>query len=260
MSNELQVKESGAMTSAQMNEWGVPVTSKQDVIIPKILPMQGLSAAVAEGRAQMGEFRDSLNNQLLGSIDKPFECIPFFLDKMWDILEEQADGTFKWKKTIPVVEDPAKPEYNDNWQWEDIKDGLKIKNVRRLNFYVLLPDEIEKGSAIPYIFSFKSTSIKEGKKLYTQMYIRNVRAGIPPAAFHVNISGIRQKNQKGVFIVPQYSLAETPVKTTEKELSECLHWIKMIRAGSVRTDESDVQGTADLQDVTPGDDAGTGEY
>jgi hypothetical protein len=255
MKNEVATKTQNELSTELLNDWGAPQISASDVIIPKILPMQGLSVAVAEGRASMGEFRDSLSNNLLGDIkDKPVHCIPFFVDKAWDIMHEQADGSFKWAKTVPVVENPASPDYNDNWKWEDEVDGIKVKNVRRFNFFVLLPDEIEKGSSIPYTISFKSTSIKEGKKLLTQMYMRNIRAGVPPAAFTIKLGGTRQKNDKGIFIVPNFTVDR---KSTDVELQECLHWIKMIKSGRTKVDDSDVQGSAAEVDVQAD---GAGEF
>ena len=242
MANEVAVKGKQELATEMAAAWASPTMSAQDIVIPKILAMQGLSVAVTEGKAQMGEFRDSISNNLIGSIDKPFTAIPFYVDKVWDILEEQADGSFKWKRTVPVVDNPKSPDYNDNWKWEAEVNGAKVKNVRRYNFYFLLPSEVADGTAIPYIFSFKSTSIKEGKKLFTQMYMRNTRAGLPPAAFKIQVSGTREKNQKGVFIVPKYSLGE---KATDAELSECLTWIGTIKQGKVKVDESDVQGSTD---------------
>lgn len=250
MSSEVAVKGTTALSTETLNEWGAPQVSQQDIIIPKILVMQGLSVAVAEGRAQMGEFRDSLNNTLMGRFDTdPVHVIPFYIEKTWDILEEQEDGSFKWTRSVPVVENPASPDYNDNWKWEAEVGGQKIKNVRRFNYYVLLPSEVESGASIPYIFSFKSTSIKEGKKLYTQMYLRNIKAGLPPAAFTIKLGGARQKNDKGIFIVPSFELDR---KSTQEELAECLSWIKMIKGGKVKVDESDVvetERTVSMDDV-----------
>jgi len=237
MSKQVAVKEANAVGTVIAGDWGAPVVSSQDIVIPKILPMQGMSVAVTDGKASMGEFRDSLSNNLLGKIDEPVHVIPFYMEKMWDILEETADGKFKWKKSVPVVENPASPDYNDNWKWEAEVQGLKVKNVRRFNFYVLLPSEVADGSSIPYIFSFKSTSIKEGKKLFTQMYVRCAKAGMPPAAYTIKIGGVRQKNDQGTFIVPNFAIDR---KTTEAELTECLYWIKMIKGGKTKVDDSDI--------------------
>lgn len=254
--NEVTTKQNNLPAQEMLNEWGAPMVSSQDIIIPKILPMQGLSVAVTQRKAQIGEFRDSVGNKLLGTIDQPFHAIPFYLEKMWDILLIQPDGRYKWNRSTPVVENPASPEYNDNWKWEaeELFNGamVKRKNVRRFNYYFLLPEEIATGEAIPYLFSFKSTSIKEGKKLFTQMYMRNLKAGLPPAAFSIKVGGIMQTNEKGSFVIPNYSLDR---KATAEELQECLGWIKMIKGGAVKVDTSDEEG----DDVAVGSE-GTGEF
>jgi hypothetical protein len=240
---------------ALVEDWGVPTTASNDIVIPKILPMQGQSVLVQDARAQIGEFRNSVDGALIGSIAAPFECIPFYLDKVWDIMKwNEDDEQFKWDRTIPLAENPLVKEYNDNLKWEDEEDGVKIKRIRRMNFYVLLPKEIKDGSALPYVLSFKSTSLKQGQVLFTQMYKRNFKAGLPPAAFAVNIGGTKQKNDKGSFIVPNVAVGRA---STPEELSECLAWLKMVRKGAVKVDESDIikeaatsVATEDLSDVT----------
>ena len=67
---------------------------------------------------------------------------------MWDILTEQDDGQFKWTKSEPIVENPMAPGYNDNLPWSDVLDGKPIKRVRRLNFFVLIPREVQDGVSI----------------------------------------------------------------------------------------------------------------
>ena len=239
---EVVVKET--MTPAQLqSEWGVEFKPSSDMVVPKILPMQGLSKLVVERKAMIGEFRDSLSGKLVGSIDKPFEFIPFHLVKVWDVQEQQADGSYKYSKTIPLVEDIMSKDYNDNLPWEGegiSADGkkVKVKNIRRMNYFVLLPDEIADGSAMPYILSFKSTSLKEGKKLFTSMYVRLAKAGLPPAAFTVALGGVMTTNPKGTFVVPQINQGR---KTTPEELTECLNWLKLVRGNkNIKVDESDV--------------------
>ena len=85
------------------------------------------------------------------------------------------------------------------------------------------------------------------------MYMRNVRGGLPPAAYAINVGGVRQKNEKGIFIVPNYQLGR---KTTDKELSECLGWIKMIKGGRVKIDDSDIKETERSVSM----DVGTAEF
>lgn len=245
---EVAVKQEAQLMSAeQMNEWGVPTTmSSQDMVIPKILPMQGLSVLVADGIARMGEFRDSISTDLLGAIDAPVEVIPFFLQKMWDIMKDDGSGNFKWARSVVLVDNPASPEYNDNWAWEAEEDGVRIKRVRRMNFFVLIKSQVGTG-AMPYVLSFKSTSLREGKKLFTEMYIRCANAGLPPASYSFMLGGKKEKNDKGTFIVPTMTRAN---KSTPQELAECLKWIRLIKGGAARVDESDMQEAAPVSEDT----------
>ena len=251
-SKSLVTKEAGALTTESLSDWGNDVyLGKNDIVIPKILPMQGLSQLVADGKAMMGEFRDSLSGEKLGSITEPIAIIPFHVEKVWDILEEEGDN-YKWVRSEPLVEDPTKAGYNDDLPWNDKVDGIEVKRVRRMNFYVMIPSQIDAGTAIPYVLSFKSTSYREGKKLFTQMYMRNRRANLPPPGYTFVLSGVKEKNDKGTFIVPKLDLA---APTTQEYMRECLTWFNLIRKGEVKVDTSeDVVLDAEVQDV------GTGEY
>lgn len=251
MSNIESVKQQALVTNQEMiDDWGVPTTKSQDMVIPKILLQQGMSEATTDGKAQMGDFIDSLTGAKIGSVSEPFQCIPFYCQKTFDIMEEQADGKFEYRGSEPIIEDPMAKGYNDNLPWEDTglnKDGkkVKIKRVRKISFFVLLPKEINQGGAMPYMFSFKSTGLKEGKKLFTQMYIRNVRAGMPPPAYIVSIGGTRQKNDKGTFMVPNFELGRA---TTKEELMECKQWISLLKTGAVKIDTT--SDLVEAQDLT----------
>ena len=65
-----------------LNAWGDAPVSARDIIIPKILAMQGLSELVTDGKAKFGDFVDSVTHQVLGSIDKPLEFVPFHMTKL----------------------------------------------------------------------------------------------------------------------------------------------------------------------------------
>ena len=246
MKKEVAIKEENKVVlSAQQlaDEWGVPTTPSTDMVIPKILPMQGLSKLVVDRKAMIGEFRDSLSGKLIGSIDKPFAMIPFLCVKLWDVQHQQPDGTYKYNRSVPLIENPLDKEYNDNWTWEGEETDLdgklvKIKRIRRLNFFVLLPDEVKDGSAMPYVLSFKSTGLKEGKKLWTSMYVRNAKASIPPAAFTFQVGGKMVTNDKGSFVVMGIDQGR---RTTDAELKECLSWLKLVRQSNVKVDNSDVE-------------------
>ena len=260
MSKEVMNKESSVPAMAPA-AWGEEFVGAQDIVIPKILPMQGLSDLVTDGKATMGEFRDSVSGELLGSIVDPIVIVPFMVQKFWDIMEEDDEGDFKWERSEPLIENPLEAGYNDNLPWEDVVDGKRVKRIRRMNFFCLIPKEMAKGNSIPYIMSFKSTSLREGKKLFTQMYLRNKRAGKPPCAYAFALAGTKQKNDKGTYIVPNVTQVR---ESTPEEISEAFSWFQLVKKGGVKVDDSDLTGQQteldlDAMDVA-GDDTGTGKF
>lgn len=247
-----------ALTDNELNDWGGDSMSSKDVLIPKILVMQGLSDLVTEGKATMGEFRDSLTGELLGSITSPLKIIPFHVEKMWDFYLMSDEDKFEWDRSEPLVENPALPGYNDNLEWDGEEGGKKLKRVRRMNFFCIIPSQVEKGNALPYTISFKSTSYREGRKLFSQMFVRNRMAKLPPCAYNIDLAGMREKNDHGTFIVPQYSLGE---KITNEEYALCKQWFALIKAGGYKVDDSDVQSEKTVEQAeTTYDTTGTGQY
>ena len=165
MKKELEVKPTALpLSTVSAADWGPDeYVGGSDIVIAKILPMQPSSVLVTDGKAVMGEFRDSVTGVKMGSIVEPIEVIPFHIEKFWDILVKDGDQ-FEWDHSEALIENPALAGYNDNLPWTDTVDGQEIKRVRRMNFYVLLPSEVVTGASVPYILSFKTTSFREGRR------------------------------------------------------------------------------------------------
>jgi hypothetical protein len=227
------------LPSTEVAAWGAEVNVGTDLIIPKLLLMQGMSDAVTEGKAGVGEWRDSVNHNKFGSITESFEVVPFHVTKHFDIEVENDDGKFEWVRTEPIIENPSLPGYNDQLPWTDKEDGKNIKRIRRLNFYVLIPKEVEEGTSIPYVVSFKSTALKEGQKMLNQMYVRNLRAKLTPASYKFKLSVTKQENDKGKWFVPVVELGGL---SNSDEIAEAHSWFKTVTAkgSTVKVDESDV--------------------
>lgn len=249
--NEVTEKKDANAIAQTAQGWGDEIVLGQDIVIAKILAMQGLSDLVSEGRAKMGEMRDSLTGGLIAGIEQMFEFLPFHVEKFWDIEKEDGKGNYKWDRSEPLVETPGAPGYNDNLPWEYVEAGLKMKRKRRMNFYGMLASQVKSGEGVPYILAFKSTSFKEGKKLFTQMYLRNRRANLPPCAYVVAIKGVKRENDQGKFIVPTMELGR---RATPEEVQECFNWYQLIKKGDVKVDNSDL-----VKDTAP-DVEDTGEY
>lgn len=231
MSKEIAKQESTELTVGSLQEWGTQEVSSNDILIPKILAMQGLSQLVADGKAAIGELRDSVNGTFLGSPDKPLEFIPVHIDKVWVISEKKGDR-FQYSRTEPVT------RANENLPWEEIdEDGIVVRRDYTMNCYCLLPVDIENGFPIPYTISFRRTSLRAGKKLFTQMYVRNRQAGLIPAAMKMLLSVQKIKNDKGTFFVFDTDIS---CKATADEQNAAFALFKTIQSGGAKVDDSDL--------------------
>ena len=236
----MQVKEKQEIAEAgAMGAWGEQVVTGNDIVIEKILPMQFMSEKVKDRTAEYGELRGSLNNDKFGDVKSPLEFIPVSVNKFFiasDIIIKK-DGTrnLEYRELIPIQDNPLAEGYNDDWG-RTSKDGL-TDYMRVLEFYVLLPSEVEEGTELPYILSFKSTSNRAGKKLMTQMYVKNRAANKVPPATACELSLTDKENDKGQFCVQDVK-ASRP--STDKEIAAAFKWYKVINAGGVKVDNSDI--------------------
>lgn len=219
-SKEVVVAQSTAVSTEvnapSLDEWGTPELSSRDTIISKVFPMQMMSKKVADGEAAFGEFRDSVTNAKLGGITDPLEFIPIKVDKLW--IESTFDGKdWKYARSYPITAE------NDNRQYEEVVAGVRTKRVRTYNALVLVAKEFEFG--LPRIISFRVSSMRAGQKLMTQMYVANRTAKLSPAAKVMKLTGSKQKNDKGTFIVLD---VEQGRDATAAEQAKALEWYKLM--------------------------------
>lgn len=227
MTQEVQVKESSEV-GFNIDDFGSGDITSQDIVIPKVLTMQGLSKLVTDGVAKFGDFIDSISSEVIGNYEKkPVEFIPFHMEKQW-IVSKKVGDKFNYVKTEPCT------PVNENRQWEEIIDGVVYKNERQLSFYCILPSD----PSIPYIIQFKGTSAKAGKELATQMYIKNRAVGkVPPAKVMV-LKGEKTQNDKGIFVKMKTAVVRD---STPNEIKTCLEWFQVIKKGNVKVDDSDTE-------------------
>jgi hypothetical protein len=249
MNKVVQKQESKQMVKApEMNEWGDgPALSSQDIIIPKILAMQGLSQLVTERKAQMGEFRNSLTGALLGSVDQPVNIIPFYMEKLWIEFVPNEKGKMKFSGYVPVT------LANEDLPWEDTNErGVVVK--RRdytLQFYCLLEKDLEQGITQPYVLSFKRTSLKAGKKLATQIYVTNKQLALSPAGVVISLEGKLDSNDDGTYVVFDITAGN---KTPAEYQKKALEMFKLVQGGKTKVDHSDLQEhTVNDKVVAPSD-------
>lgn len=222
--NEMTVS-MGTEVSTETNfDWGTNEQSAADIVIPKIQLMQGMSERVVKGNNKLGEFIDSVSGEILGTVDKPFEVIPFHMEKFF-VVQKHNGKKFVYDHIEKIT--PA----NENAPWEyETKDG-KFKRVYTRNFYVLVP-----GKVLPYVIGFSSTSAKAGKELATEMYVKNTMLKRAPCASKILIGGKIESNDDGTFAVKTIKVG---ADASKEEIALAFQWFQTVRKEETKVDDAE---------------------
>lgn len=211
---------------------------KEDILIPKLWLMQPMSEFVTSGKAQNGEYRDSILGDLLCEDVSELEMILFAPYKTWQVTVQRFDAKKK-KHTNPEYVETL--NYYDNpdleYEEEDGKDLIHRDKV--LGFYCLLIKDIEKGNPFPYVVDFKRTSRQAGQMLTTT--IAKLQAhNFPCYAKTFNLKSKGIEGDQGMYFVKQIALGRN---ITAKELPIVEGWVKTLKKlqedNSVEVDQSD---------------------
>ena len=227
---------------------------KSDIVIPKVLLMQGLSDFVAERKAIAGDMVRSNNAEKLGDDKKPVKIIPIMFQNLW-MLSEEIQGKYEFRRYEPRV---AKNEMDP---WEYIENGAKWKRTKVMNLFALLPQDIdaqekmmkefeETGEMpdidkvlLPVVIPFRNTSFKAGKEVATlfakaESISRQVGKPVPAYGTTMELSCIQEKNDKGTFFVYK---ATTSGKTEAKYREAAQTWYNTLTQGlaNIKIDETE---------------------
>lgn len=227
--------------------WGTSSFDREDIMIPKLLLMQGLSKLVAEGTVGQGEIVRSTTGKSLAKKGESVSFIPLATFKTW-VVEEKIGPKYEFRRTEPMT------AANKDLPLEFVEGANSWRRSRCLNFYVLLPQDIArevsalKAAAsgelpdpedclLPCVLSFRRTSYPAGKILITH-FAKADQFKVPPAVSVFKLSSDVVKNDLGTFQV----LAVAPDrKTTIEELTVCKKWHDTLQTANIKIDESDVE-------------------
>jgi len=175
--------------------------------------------------------------------------VPFLMEKVFIVFDNSDPDDKQFLRIDPITPANEDAKYEDEEM--DINGNMiKISRFRTMNFYVLLAEELKMGTAIPYILSLSKTSLQAGKKLATQMYVKNINAGKLPASVMCEITVDRQSQEKKTWAVFDVSpTKETPVEWT----LEAFKWLKTIKAGKTKVDAEAFQDEAREKTVSKED-------
>lgn len=231
--NDLTKAAGTEVATASLDAWGTEAVETSDVVIPKILLMQKMSDAVDKDLAKEGDLIDSLTNEVLGSLKKPVEVIPFHREKLW-FVSRMENGKWVLDEIVDFNAD------NQNWRYNDTVGGIEYKRELHMRYYVLRTDDL----SLPYIVSFKSMSLASGKALYTQMYVKNRQAGKVPCAYTILLGGHKKENDKGKFCVLDFELGR---EATNEEVQTAFQWFQTVKDGAKVDDDAPATAVADSQ-------------
>lgn len=185
----------------ESNLWAPPELTKKDIVIPRLLLMQPMSELVTAGKAKFGEVIDSLNKKVFGGFDQdPVKIIPFLMQKTFVVFNNNDPENKEFLRIEPITPDNEDAKYEDE-EKDESGDLMKISRFRTMTFYVLLEKELKEGAATPYLIAFSKTSLQAGKKLSTQVYMKNIHAGKNPASMIMNIKVDKQSQDKKTWAV-----------------------------------------------------------
>ena len=221
-----QVAKSDNKLQTSVTAWGAGESiDKQDILIPKINLLQPLSELVQDNKAKAGEFVENVNQTVLG---KKVTFLAFGHFKTLQVWENH-----KWKKTISW-----EPQFQE-LPFEQLVSGVVTHNVKVLNYYVLLPSELAKGIAFPYVLPFKKTGTRAGKKLAT-IFTKLKLFKAPSAAKVFTLTASLTENDKGKFWVPDVMEIRN---SSAEEVAAAKKWHDGLTTAKVQVkeDEEDVK-------------------
>lgn len=229
-------KEAAQLPAEFDSAWGTEGTDTRDILIPKLLVMQGLSELVTQERAQMGDFCNSVTGEVVGTARekgfKPVVFIPIMTFKTWVIYEKIGDK-LEFKEIIPMT--PA----NSNWEMEEEVNGATVRRDRCINFFVLVEGQT---GELPYSLTFRRTSYRAGQKLATHFKTCELAAArgrpVPPAAKTFKLIAHKETNDHGTFYVLD---VEPNGDTKQEDLKTAYEWYQVLKTRSVKVDDSDVR-------------------
>jgi hypothetical protein len=134
----------------------------KDLLIPKILLMQGQSDKVLDGTCKAGDIIKSTTGEVYGSARerdaKALRFIPVYMYKTWVKQEVLGKGKMQYIETYPVT------PLNTDQKWEQVvqEDGLTrtFKLTKNINFYIILEQDFGNALAVPHVLTFRSTSAR----------------------------------------------------------------------------------------------------
>ena len=205
---------------------GPSVVDSSDLIVPKLLLAQGLSKAVAEGEAKMGDIRNSLSGVVIGGPNKPVPFIPITIKKYWKKFEVVNDKK-QYRGTEPFTQANASREREDV-----VIEGKTYAYDLVIDAFGFTEEDVQDPIALPTAISFTRTSYKAGQKMNTHFAsLDGAQPRIPYFTYMMQITCTKTSNDKGIFyqfdVKPMLD-GTKPKKTPTEYFPKIDRWSKLL--------------------------------
>lgn len=233
---ELAVPEDVASAS-----WGaVEGLETTDLLVPKIFHQQAMSKLVADGKAKPGDFCDSLTGDVLAGKESKLEVIIFGSYKTMVISKYDAfSKKFKLDRIVTIT-----PENAKEWAtvpFEEVVDGVDVKNSLQYNYYVLIPGKVNE---IPYVLSLGSTKTRAAKKLNTMLYkLSQLKRNGASVVFELH--NVVEKNDQGSWFGLEIKQGRN---ATPEELMRAYAWHVKSKSSSFKVVEEESASSTESDD------------
>ena len=238
MTEVSKIKQEAKEVATFSGDWGASQDfSTNDILLPKVLLMQALSGAVVDGKAASGDLIDSVSLEVLLKLadskqGKSLEIVPISVFKTW------VNEKFNGKKWEYFSVEPINPG-EDKLPWDYVVGGEKFRRNYTINTYFMIASQCSDPSALPYVASFRRTSLTEGKKITTQIAKASMnRPPLPPFSKTILLSSKSEAGEDGTY--QTFQVASGRMATTD-EMTSAFGWYQQIKKGMTKVDESDLQ-------------------
>jgi len=159
--NDLTKKESSAVSTNVVGGIADDFTT-DDVQQGRLTLMQANSDFVKEEKCRAGSIVNLLDPEVeiahkayKGTEEKPLEFLIVGIMKYWVVKDTDTD---EFVEKFPGAN-------ANELAWEETVDGKNLKRTFHFSYVILLPEEVKDGIEMPYELAFRSTAVKETRKL-----------------------------------------------------------------------------------------------
>jgi len=150
-----------------------------------------------------GMIINTSDSEILNDGKSPLEFIIIDFMKYWMVKDADTD---EFIEKLPAINEKE-------LKWEETVGGRNVKRTYHFSYIVILAQDIKQGIEMPYELAFRSTSVKETKKINAiLMKKRNLQE--PSWYFTFNLTTTKKENGNNTWLAPVVDLGRS---TDEKE-------------------------------------------